>query len=293
MVTTAIISATSSGFGMENSPTADKFKRDVQKRMSTQHETPEQAIEYVLTNLYQDGRAQVVQSMQHDQSEIGQAFPEFMASQDLTAQSSSYAQKSLFKYRLEKIKKNDPKMSEQEAIITAWKTFDKNKRRAIKKSYLDEVDSAESKIIESLPVEEHVGLNSVNNQQFSKQTQTKKQQAFQFRPGDCGKIKNNYIVTDILKDGTSSKEEQQNLLWKSNKDSRNFLIKNYDHINKSNTITMQDIDTQIKKYLTDHNIMSKEYADTVNIPNYLFWEMQQSRHFYPIPSITPDKHRLK
>jgi len=73
--------------------------------MNTQHETPEQAIEYVLTNLYQDGRAQVVQSMQHDQSEIGQAFPEFMASQDLTAQSSSYAQKSLFKYRLEKIKK--------------------------------------------------------------------------------------------------------------------------------------------------------------------------------------------
>ena len=64
--------------------------------MSTQHETPEQAIEYVLTNLYQDQRTQLIANMQNDTTEIGQAFHQFITSQNSTAQSSSNAPQKNF-----------------------------------------------------------------------------------------------------------------------------------------------------------------------------------------------------
>ena len=187
IVTTAIISATSSSFGVESSPTADNFKRDVQQRMSIQHETPEQAIKYVLTNLYQDQRTQLIANMQNDTTEIGQAFHQFITSQNSTTQSSSNAF-SMFDYRLKMARKHNPKMTDKEAFVRTWNTFNEADRRVIKKHYaLDNIDSTESEIVKSLPLQ---GVASDVN------TNTQSQQAT--KNFKIGQLKNKHHTMDIL-----------------------------------------------------------------------------------------------
>jgi hypothetical protein len=250
MVTTAAIISAANSFGMEDSPTADNFKRNVQQRMSTQNETPEQAIKYVLTNLYQDGRAQVVQSMQHDQSEIGQAFREFMASHDII----NRFYKSYQEFKQTGLSVAQSLQKALATIPTDEQIVIKNNESAVKKLFSEDINS------------------TVSLANFFKM----------LKPMNFNKLNHNARASIFgYKEYREKGQAQLAMLNKRN----NELSKNAGAMMKEMVIDPQTI----KKYLVDHNIMSQEYADTVNIPNYLSSQMQQLKH----SNLSTDTHRLK